>query len=363
MADPSEQLEPGVAETAVTPSATVVTPTLSLPHRGGGDVAEGARSVADAGEEAAEAAGTDAAPASHTEHEPEAVTPPLSAVSQPAAALRPRSGSQWGRLGRLAVVGVGALLAGVTLVGQWSLPRTLNLPTAGQAMDFQERLSDKAPRFDSTDGGFLARPERRGAPMSSVRIAEQAEQVTVMIIADEGGGQGYGSGVILRSDGYVLTNRHVVDAARSLRVALFDGTKLDAKLVWTSQKHDLALLSVPAQKLSAATLGDSSSLARGEELLAVGYPLGSRIGSRPSITRGIVSQIQRLSDGTFIQTDAAVNPGNSGGPLFNSSGQVVGITTKRAENSGGRAVYGISWALPINVARSVIPSLEALAEH
>jgi S1-C subfamily serine protease len=259
--------------------------------------------------------------------------------------------------GGKAVAGAGGLsLLVLLLVFQWSR----GIPEAAVP---SEPAQLSVPAFDSITGGLVPSAGRPSAAIGAPRVAEIADRVTAMIIADEGLGAGYGSGIVLHSDGYILTNKHVVQEAQHLRVAFPDGRRVDAKLWWMSKDHDLALIKAEVTGLSVPEFGDSDQLVRGEEVLASGFPLGSRVGSRSTITRGIVSQIQQMSDGRFVQTDAAINPGNSGGPLFNSRGQVIGINTKRAENLGGRQVVGISWAIPINVARQVVPSLESMAKR
>jgi S1-C subfamily serine protease len=169
---------------------------------------------------------------------------------------------------------------------------------------------------------------------------------------------GVGSGVILTANGYILTNRHVVEGAQSLSVALLDGTKYDATVVQQSDKTDLALIKVDATGLTPARIGNSDQIQVGETALAIGSPLGTYT---ETVTRGIVSATGRditvRDDETgqptslhdLIQTDAAVNEGNSGGPLLDASGQVIGINTAVAANG-----QGLGFAIPINAARSLV---------
>lgn len=165
--------------------------------------------------------------------------------------------------------------------------------------------------------------------------------------------QGAGSGVIINSDGTILTNNHVVEGAKELTVTLADKQEFKAEVVGRDPKTDLAVLKIRSdKKLPAATLGDSEQLQVGDWVLAVGNPFG--LGN--TVTSGIVSAKGRVIGAgpydDFIQTDASINPGNSGGPLFNMRGEVIGINT--AIISGGQ---GIGFAIPVNTAKPLIPQL------
>lgn len=168
-----------------------------------------------------------------------------------------------------------------------------------------------------------------------------------------------GSGVIVSPDGYIVTNNHVVKDADKLQVTLHDQRTLPAKVVGTDPATDLAVVKIDASGLSSAAFGDSSVLRPGQTVIAIGDPLGMDF----SVTRGIVSATNRnrsRSDGpdargSFIQTDAPINHGNSGGPLVNSQGQVIGINTEMLSNSGASA--GIGFAIPSNLVKSVAASL------
>jgi serine protease Do len=169
--------------------------------------------------------------------------------------------------------------------------------------------------------------------------------------------QSLGSGFIISSDGYVLTNNHVVADADEIIVRLSDRSELQAKLVGTDPRTDVALLKVDGKNLPIVKLGDSEKLKVGEWVLAIGSPFGFD----HSVTKGIVSAKGRtLPNDTyvpFIQTDVAINPGNSGGPLFNMKGEVVGINSQIFTRSGG--FMGLSFAIPIDVAMNVAEQLKA----
>ncbi len=169
--------------------------------------------------------------------------------------------------------------------------------------------------------------------------------------------QGQGSGFIVSPDGVILTNAHVVDEARKVTVKLTDHREFEARVIGTDAKSDVAVLKIDARNLPVVHLGDPGSLEVGEWVVAIGSPFGFE----NSVTAGIVSAKGRnLPDDSyvpFIQTDVAVNPGNSGGPLFNLRGEVVGVNSQIYTRSGG--YQGVSFAIPIDVAMNVGRQLQA----
>jgi Do/DeqQ family serine protease len=169
---------------------------------------------------------------------------------------------------------------------------------------------------------------------------------------------GLGSGVIISPRGYVLTNHHVVEAADEIEVGLANGKKLRARLVGSDPESDLAVLQIQAEGLPVITFGDDQGLRLGDIVLAIGNPLG--IGQ--TVTMGIVSGLHRTGLGintfeNFIQTDAAINQGNSGGALIDAAGNLVGINTAILSQTGGS--IGIGFAIPASTARSVTESIIA----
>lgn len=212
-----------------------------------------------------------------------------------------------------------------------------------------------APAFDAEEQNNIA-VYRRVLP-SVVNITSRA--VTFNFFYGNVPQEGQGSGFILDKAGHVLTNFHVVEGAnRGIEVKLSNKRSYKANVVGTDKVHDLALLQIEAPNLQAVTLADSSDLAVGEKVYAIGNPFGLS----GTMTRGIISSIRsiRTGDGApiedAIQTDAAINPGNSGGPLLNSRGEVIGINTMIASN-GAEQSSGIGFAIPINTAKAVLADL------
>jgi serine protease Do len=164
-----------------------------------------------------------------------------------------------------------------------------------------------------------------------------------------------GSGFIIHSDGYVVSNNHVVDGATEIRVRLSDGREFAGKVLGRDPKTDLALLKIEATGLPTIPVGDSEALQVGEPVMAIGNPFGLE----QTVTTGIVSGTGRVIGGgpydDYIQTDTSINPGNSGGPLINARGQAVGINTLIFSQSGGS--IGIGFAIPVNLAKPVLTQL------
>jgi serine protease DegQ len=165
-----------------------------------------------------------------------------------------------------------------------------------------------------------------------------------------------GSGVIVSTNGYILTNQHVVEAADQIQVALADGRTLPARVVGADPETDLAVLKIDADTLPAVTFAQADSLKVGDWVLAVGNPFG--VGQ--TVTAGIVSALGRTHLGintfeNFIQTDAAINPGNSGGALVDSAGNLVGVNSAIYSRTGGS--QGIGFAIPVSIARQVMEQI------
>lgn len=171
-------------------------------------------------------------------------------------------------------------------------------------------------------------------------------------------GRGMGSGFIISADGYVLTNHHVIDGASEVKVKLPDRREFTATVVGSDAQYDVALLKVDGKDLPTVAIGDSNRLKSGQWVVAIGSPFGLD----HSVTAGIVSAVGRSTGGQqryvpFIQTDVAINQGNSGGPLLDVTGQVVGINSQIFSASGG--YMGISFAIPIDLAMSAVEQIRA----
>ena len=179
--------------------------------------------------------------------------------------------------------------------------------------------------------------------------------------------QGGGSGIIISTDGYILTNFHVIEHANTLRVTMFDGTTLPATVVGVDPANDLAVLKInppPGMKLTAIPFGDSSDLEVGRRVLAIGNPFGLD----RTLTQGIISSLGRTlrtENGRLIkgiiQTDAAINPGNSGGPLLDTQGKLIGMNTAIASRAGQSA--GIGLAIPINIVKQIVPAINCSSSN
>ena len=206
------------------------------------------------------------------------------------------------------------------------------------------------------------------APATSVANANAEELTTPQVIqnvlpsvvgvnVETMMGAGSGSGIIFSSDGYIVTNQHVIDGAMGIKVKLSDATEYDATIVGQDARTDLAVIKINAQNLPAATIGDSDQLVQGEGVLVIGNPLGETLSG--SSTQGIISALGREIEIEgkimhYIQTDAAINPGNSGGALVNQAGQVVGVTSAKISETSAE---GLGFAIPINEAIPVIEDL------
>lgn len=220
-------------------------------------------------------------------------------------------------------------------------------PTGSTALGSTSTTS--APLAPVADGTVVA--VARSASPAVVTIVTEGGETTALDpfeIPDSG----VGSGVIYDPNGWILTNRHVVDGNGTLVVRLADGRRFDGEVYGIDTLTDLAIVKVDGTDLPTARIGDSSSIQVGQVAVAIGSPLGTYTGS---VTAGIVSALGRsitVSNGTInnlIQTDTAINPGNSGGPLLDASGAVIGVNTAIAQ--GGE---GIGFAIPINIARPIM---------
>ena len=197
------------------------------------------------------------------------------------------------------------------------------------------------------------------AAVNSVVSINTTSQAGVNIFGQPVQAASSGSGFILSSDGYILTNYHVVQDASSVQVTTYGGDTFQAQVIGGDADYDIAVLKVSTSGLQRAVLGNSDTLNVGDRILAIGNPLGELTFS---LSGGMVSSVNRAINvsGTpfhMIQTDTSINPGNSGGPLLNTSGEVVGIVSAKYSSSNGKIVEGIGFAIPINDMRAMVQDI------
>lgn len=269
----------------------------------------------------------------------------------------------------VALLVIGAFLGGIFFVT--SAANLLGAPGLFDRADAQ-RVAPQEAIATAEDLGqaFTAVAERVNPAVVQIRSTRIAPAQGRMDpfrfgVPFGGGGEqsGLGSGAFISDDGYVVTNNHVVEDADALTVVLFDGRELDAEVVGTDPFSDLAVLRVEGDGYPSLAFGDSDELRVGQWVIAVGSPLDAALSN--TVTHGIVSSVGRYNGGVdpmgrqtisnYIQTDAAVNPGNSGGPLVNLRGEIVGINSAIATRTG--TFNGISFAIPSNIVRGTVEQL------
>ena len=219
---------------------------------------------------------------------------------------------------------------------------------------------NELPGAPTDPGVTMALQPAGGSALSLQSVYAKCLPSVVGIHADIRRGEySTGTGIVLTSDGYIVTNTHVLDGAKSVTVTTSDGTEYTGALVGADAVSDIAVLKIDAQGLTPAEFGDSSSLQVGDDVVSIGNPLGEL---EFTMTSGMISALDRTittSDGTdsginMFQIDAAVNAGNSGGPVYNTSGQVIGIVTAKYSSSG---VEGLGFAIPVNDAVAIANDL------
>ena len=219
------------------------------------------------------------------------------------------------------------------------------------------QLEDNAVLEETTPTATPTSPTTRvpsPSPIQPLSIADVVSKVSpaiVQIITDEGSG----SGIVIDNDGHVLTNNHVVEKASSATIILQGGQEIEGRLISVDTSLDLAILKVNNSELSIAAFGDSSQTQLGEGVLALGFPSG--LGGIITLTKGIISAFRY----PYLQTDAAVNPGSSGGPLVNMYGEIIGIVTFKPQLDEGEPAEGIGFAITINEVKKKLPELLSLS--
>lgn len=228
--------------------------------------------------------------------------------------------------------------------------------TADSSAATQEQPANTAPPSDARNTPVVQAAKKVGPAIVGItNKAVARDWFNRQVEIDNG----TGSGVIFRSDGYIVTNNHVIDGAKDITVALSDGRTLKASLVGTDPYTDLAVIKVDADNLPTAEFGDSDDIMVGEPAIAIGNPMGLEF--QGSVTAGVISALNRtlnIGDNRvkLLQTDAAINPGNSGGALVNADGKVIGINSAKLAATG---VEGMGFAIPINTVKPIIDELIA----
>ncbi len=240
-------------------------------------------------------------------------------------------------------------------------------PAAAPAAAVSPAGQGNAPATGKTPNGDVLKVETTQIETAITKAVEKVSPAVVTVVGVIPGRMTFfgptpdeqvsGSGVIVSEKGYIITNNHVVAGTRKLEVIFADGTRREARIVGTDRFADLAVLQVKGKVPAVAVLGNSDALKPGETVIAIGSPLGA---FRNTVTVGVVSATGRnLDTGRgyvmegLIQTDAAINHGNSGGPLVNLAGEVVGINTLIVRNGGGDVAEGLGFAIPSNTVRAV----------
>lgn len=293
----------------------------------------------------------------------------------------PKNHGGWVAAALLACIFFGGLTGGVVLmnlnpavppqetedVPQQADPTTLAATQPSESTEPEPQILEATgAQDDDTELLISETPEAVANPLQSgglslQEIYRKVSPSVVSITASQADGSSYGSGIVMSQSGYIITNCHVVDDAYHLTVTLSDERVYDAQLVGKDSASDLAVLHIDGENLTAAEFGDSSQAQVGDAVAAIGDPLGIEL--RGTMTEGIISAINRnlTIQGrtlTLIQTTAALNEGNSGGPLINCYGQVIGINTAKIGGySSGTGVEGLGFAIPIHVAKEVIDQL------
>ena len=259
----------------------------------------------------------------------------------------------------------GALVAALCILASGSIGYAAGVLNTAVPQSVQSGTQTTLPAVSSDSTGASTVAANSGSTGDALSVTEIAARVADSVVEittestqyDTFMGQyvseGAGSGVILSSDGYIVTNNHVIEGASTINVTLRDGTSYPATLVGTDSQGDIAVIKIDATGLKAATFGDSDELVVGEPAIVIGNPLGLEFAN--TMTQGTISSTSRDIEinnyiMNVIQTDASINPGNSGGPLFNSRGEVVGVVSSKIKTS---EAVGIGFAIPSNTALKV----------
>ena len=253
------------------------------------------------------------------------------------------------------------LISGLAGFGGSMIANNINASKNTQASDTMIIHKVDTEVQSATDGALV---DKTTAEISS-EVADTVVEITTEVMQTNSFygqyiAQGAGSGVIISEDGYIITNNHVIDGASSIKVTTRDGDSYDAKLIGADSEVDIAVLKIEATGLKAAVFGDSSKLNVGSKAVIIGNPLGTLGGS---VTEGIISALDRsiVIDGKtmhLMQTDAAVNPGNSGGGMFNGQGELTGIVVAKSSSTSSESIDNIGFVIPINTVLDILGDLK-----
>lgn len=248
-------------------------------------------------------------------------------------------------------------------VGTYFLLSRSNAVQSGNALNIIK--SDSTGGSETSADGTVMSTEEISTKVADSVVEIITETVSYSYFYGQGISEGAGSGVIIDANGYIVTNNHVIEGAKSIKVTLRNGNEYTAKLIGTDADKDVALIKIEPKSddtLTVATLGDSDKLAVGDKAVAIGNPLGQLGGT---VTDGIISALDRkltVGENTMnlLQTDAAINPGNSGGGLFDGQGNLIGIVEAKASNNGvsSTSVEGLGFAIPINDVQGILGDLK-----
>jgi serine protease Do len=247
------------------------------------------------------------------------------------------------------------LICAITLAGPLYLAGKISLEKTENAPPSTNKTNELFPIAD-TNGEAMTAAQIYSKYSGSV-VGIKTEGTTTNIFGQQSRFASSGTGFVVTADGYIISNNHVVEDGDKFTVAFLDGKEYDAKVIGTDAQNDIALLKINAKGLVPVVLGNSDKMEVGEDVCTIGNPLGELTFS---LTKGVVSALGReirLGDGDALkmfQLDAAVNRGNSGGPVFNSRGEVVGIITAKYSESG---IEGLGFAIPINDAIKIANDL------
>ncbi len=289
---------------------------------------------------------------------------------------KPGNGKVWKRI--LAAVLAIALVGGACAATVSYVNHDWSEKTAAMNASYQQKLEELEKRLEKAEAKAAVSGQNGSGTLTATAsdmltpsqvytmnvnsVVAISNQATTNIYGQVTETASSGSGFIISEDGYIVSNYHVVEGANTLTVITYDGTEYPAELVGFEQSNDVALLKVDATGLDAVDIGSSDALIVGDQVVAIGNPLGELTST---LTVGYISAKDRTinTDGTFdinmMQTDAAINSGNSGGPLFNSNGEVVGITTAKYSGSSnsGATIEGIGFAIPIDDVLDIVSDL------